>query len=171
MARGSNRRGLPWQSIKKSKWPSTPDKIRSSCARLRTSQRLFLLAIIVPMIYIVIASFMDPVTLQNKGISFDFSKLDHGCHQRVVSDKGRSGSASRTRNPLLSHLHHHLGSCDDALPLIPCRAGLQGKRSSSIFVITMFFSGGLDPHLPAHQQSGSAAVPCGRCHSAGSIQH
>ena len=27
---------------------------------------LFLLAIIVPMIYIVIASFMDPVTLQNK---------------------------------------------------------------------------------------------------------
>ena len=26
---------------------------------------LFLLAIIVPMIYIVIASFMDPVTLQN----------------------------------------------------------------------------------------------------------
>ena len=28
---------------------------------------LFLLAIIVPMIYIVIASFMDPVTLQNKG--------------------------------------------------------------------------------------------------------
>lgn len=35
---------------------------------------LFLLAIIVPIIYIVIASFMDPVTLQNKGISFDFSK-------------------------------------------------------------------------------------------------
>lgn len=29
---------------------------------------VFLIAIIVPMVYIVIASFMDPVTLQNKGI-------------------------------------------------------------------------------------------------------
>ena len=48
---------------------------------------LFLLAIIVPMIYIVIASFMDPVTLQNKGISFDFSKWSLDAYQRVVSDK------------------------------------------------------------------------------------
>ena len=49
---------------------------------------LFLLAIIVPMIYIVIASFMDPVTLQNKGISFDFS---------VSFRTSRFGSASRTQ--------------------------------------------------------------------------
>jgi putative aldouronate transport system permease protein len=31
---------------------------------------LFVIAIIVPMVYIVIASFMNPVTLQNSGISF-----------------------------------------------------------------------------------------------------
>ena len=30
---------------------------------------LFVLAIIVPMVYIVIASFMDPITLQNKGLT------------------------------------------------------------------------------------------------------
>ena len=35
---------------------------------------LFVLAIIVPMIYIIVASFIDPVQLQNKGITFDFSK-------------------------------------------------------------------------------------------------
>lgn len=57
---------------------------------------LFLLAIIVPMIYIVIASFMDPVTLQNKGISFDFSKWSLDAYQRVVSTS-RFGSASRTQ--------------------------------------------------------------------------
>ena len=32
---------------------------------------LFVIAIIIPIIYIVIASFMDPITLQNSGISFD----------------------------------------------------------------------------------------------------
>lgn len=35
---------------------------------------LFVIAIIVPLVYIVVASFMDPITLQNKGITFDFSK-------------------------------------------------------------------------------------------------
>lgn len=31
---------------------------------------LFVVAIIIPMIYIIVASFMDPITLQNKGITF-----------------------------------------------------------------------------------------------------
>ena len=57
---------------------------------------LFLLAIIVPMIYIVIASFMDPVTLQNKGISFDFSKWSLDVTS-VSFRTSRSGSASRTQ--------------------------------------------------------------------------
>ena len=35
---------------------------------------LFVVAIIIPMIYIIVASFMDPITLQNKGITFDFEK-------------------------------------------------------------------------------------------------
>ena len=30
---------------------------------------LFVIAIIVPMVYIIVASFMDPITLQNKGIT------------------------------------------------------------------------------------------------------
>ena len=35
---------------------------------------LFVVAIILPMVYIILASFIDPVTLQNKGLTFDFSK-------------------------------------------------------------------------------------------------
>ena len=35
---------------------------------------LFVIAIVIPMLYIIVASFMDPITLQNKGITFDFSK-------------------------------------------------------------------------------------------------
>ena len=48
---------------------------------------LFVVAIIVPMIYIVVASFMDPVTLQNKGITFDFSKWTLTAYERVISNK------------------------------------------------------------------------------------
>ena len=35
---------------------------------------LFCIAIVFPMIYIILASFIDPVTLQNQGLTFDFSK-------------------------------------------------------------------------------------------------
>ena len=35
---------------------------------------LFVVAIIVPMIYIIVASFMDPITLQNKGITFEIGR-------------------------------------------------------------------------------------------------
>ena len=60
---------------------------------------VFLIAIIVPMVYIVIASFMDPVTLQNKGISFDFSKWSLDAYERVISDKQIwVGRTSRARN-------------------------------------------------------------------------
>ena len=48
---------------------------------------LFVVAIIIPMIYIVVASFMDPITLQNKGITFDFEKWTLTAYQRVMSNK------------------------------------------------------------------------------------
>ena len=47
---------------------------------------LFVIAIIVPMIYIIVASFIDPVTLQNKGITFDFSKWTATAYERVFSN-------------------------------------------------------------------------------------
>ena len=35
---------------------------------------LFVLAIIIPLVYVVAASFMDPNVLNSQGISFDFKK-------------------------------------------------------------------------------------------------
>ena len=40
---------------------------------------LFVLVIFVPLVYVVMASFMDPNVLNNQGISFRFSGLDPGC--------------------------------------------------------------------------------------------
>jgi hypothetical protein len=47
---------------------------------------LFCIAIILPMIYIILASFIDPVTLQNKGLTFDFSKWTLTAYERVMSN-------------------------------------------------------------------------------------
>ena len=35
---------------------------------------MFVLVIIIPLIYVVVASFMDPTVLNKEGISFNFSK-------------------------------------------------------------------------------------------------
>ena len=47
---------------------------------------LFLVAIILPVIYIILASFVDPVTLQNKGLTFDFSQWTTTAYTRVLSN-------------------------------------------------------------------------------------
>ena len=47
---------------------------------------IFLLAIIVPLIYVIVASFMDPVVLSSEGITFDFSKWSLEGYKRVLKD-------------------------------------------------------------------------------------
>ena len=47
---------------------------------------IFLVAIILPIIYIIVASFMDPITLQNKGITFDVEKWTLTAYERVLSN-------------------------------------------------------------------------------------
>ena len=47
---------------------------------------LFLVAIILPVIYIILASFIDPITLQNSGLTFDFSKWTVTAYQRVLGN-------------------------------------------------------------------------------------
>ena len=92
---------------------------------------LFVVAIVVPVVYIVIASFMDPVTLQNQGITFDFSKwtpdrLRARGHRRPDLDR------LQKRRPLLGALYRHLGGGHHAggLPHVPARFPRQ-KRSST----------------------------------------
>ena len=85
---------------------------------------IFLAAIIIPVLYIILASFIDPITLQNKGVTFDFSKWTTTAYSRVLSN-GQIWVGFK--NALI-------------------RSDFRFKRFfNTIYVITMFFGGGLIP--------------------------
>jgi putative aldouronate transport system permease protein len=106
---------------------------------------LFVLAIIVPMVYIVIASFMDPITLQNKGITFDLDKWTLTAYERVISN---SQIWVGFRNAVIySLLFTFLSVAITMLCAYPMSLDdFKGKKFFNvIFMITMFFGGGLIP--------------------------
>ena len=106
---------------------------------------LFLVAIILPVIYIILASFVDPVTLQNSGLSFDFSKWTLTAYERVLSN---SQIWVGFKNALVySVLFTVISVVVTLLAAYPMsRADFKGKGFfNTIFVITMFFGGGLIP--------------------------
>ena len=103
---------------------------------------LFLIAIILPVIYIILASFVDPVTLQNSGLTFDFSKWTLTAYQRVL---GNSQIWVGFKNALIySILFTVVSVVVTLLAAYPMsRADFKGKGFFNvIFVITMFFGGG-----------------------------
>ena len=105
----------------------------------------FVLSIIIPIIYIIVASFIDPVTLQNSGISFDFSKWTLTAYQRVISNKqiwiGFYNAV------LYSVIFTAVSVMITVLAAYPMsRKDFRGRSVFNvIFVITMFFGGGLIP--------------------------
>ncbi len=106
---------------------------------------LFVIAIIVPMVYIIVASFMDPITLQNKGITFDFSKWTATAYERVMTN---SQIWIGFKNAIIYSVVFTVVSVVVTLlaayPL--SRADFRGKGFFNvIFMITMFFGGGLIP--------------------------
>ncbi|WP_033151548.1 carbohydrate ABC transporter permease [Pseudobutyrivibrio ruminis] len=106
---------------------------------------LFVLAIIVPMVYIVIASFMDPITLQNQGITFDLDKWTLTAYERVISN---SQIWVGFRNAVIySLLFTFLSVAITMLCAYPMSLDdFKGKKFFNvIFMITMFFGGGLIP--------------------------
>ena len=106
---------------------------------------LFVLAIIVPMVYIVIASFMDPITLQNQGITFDLDKWTLTAYERVISN---SQIWVGFRNAVIySLLFTFLSVAITMLCAYPMSLDdFKGKKVFNvIFMITMFFGGGLIP--------------------------
>ena len=106
---------------------------------------LFVVAIIVPMIYIVIASFMDPVTLQNQGITFDFHKWTVTAYQRVLTNSQIwTGFFNAIIYSVLFTLISVAVTLLAAYPM--SRKDLKGRGFfNTFFVITMFFGGGLIP--------------------------
>lgn len=106
---------------------------------------LFVVAIIVPMIYIVVGSFMDPITLQNKGITFDFSKWTATAYQRVF---GNAQIWVGFKNAVVySVVFTVISVFITLLAAYPMsRPDFKGRGFFNvIFVITMFFGGGLIP--------------------------
>ena len=106
---------------------------------------IFLVAIILPVIYIILASFIDPITLQNKGVTFDFSKWTTTAYQRVL---GNAQIWVGFKNALIySVLFTIISVIVTLLAAYPMsRADFRFKKFfNTIFVITMFFGGGLIP--------------------------
>ena len=106
---------------------------------------LFVVAIIMPMVYIILASFIDPVTLQNKGLTFDFGKWTVTAYKRVLENRQiwvGFGNAL-----LYSVLFTVISVTVTLLAAYPMsRSDFVGKKFfNTIFVITMFFGGGLIP--------------------------
>ena len=106
---------------------------------------IFLVAIILPVLYIILASFIDPITLQNKGVTFDFSKWTTTAYQRVL---GNAQIWVGFKNALIySVLFTIISVIVTLLAAYPMsRADFRFKKFfNTIFVITMFFGGGLIP--------------------------
>lgn len=106
---------------------------------------LFVIAIIVPMVYIVVASFIDPITLQNKGITFDFSKWTLTAYKRVLSNAQIwIGFKNAVIYSVVFTVVSVMITMLAAYPM--SRKDFRGRGFFNvIFVITMFFGGGLIP--------------------------
>ena len=106
---------------------------------------LFILAIIVPMIYIILASFVDPITLQNQGLTFDFSKWTLTAYERVMTNSQIwVGFGNALLYSVTSTVLSVVITLLAAYPM--SRADFKGKGLYNlIFMITMFFGGGLIP--------------------------
>ena len=106
---------------------------------------LFIVAIILPVVYIILASFVDPITLQNSGLTFDFSKWTLMAYERVMSNKQ---IWTGFRNALFySIAFTAISTVITLLAAYPMsRSDFKGRGFFNLlFVITMYFGGGLIP--------------------------
>ena len=134
----------------------TPRKKKSEFAKYPTGDKvilivayvilgIFLAAIIIPVLYIILASFIDPITLQNKGVTFDFSKWTTTAYTRVL---GNTQIWVGFKNALIySVLFTIISVIVTLLAAYPMsRSDFRFKKFfNTIYVITMFFGGGLIP--------------------------
>lgn len=106
---------------------------------------LFVIAIAVPMLYIVIASFMDPISLQNKGITFELEKWTLTAYERVMSNAQIwIGFKNAVIYSVVFTVVSVVITLLAAYPM--SRPDFKGRGFFNvIFVITMFFGGGLIP--------------------------
>lgn len=106
---------------------------------------LFVLSIVVPLVYVVLASFMDPTVLNNQGLSFDVKDWTLNAYTRVL----KNGMIWRgfLNSFLYSAAFAVISVFVTILAAYPMsKKELVGRNFFNvIFLITMFFSGGLIP--------------------------
>ena len=106
---------------------------------------LVVLSILYPLVYILIASFTDPTTLLNEGISFDISKWSLEGYKTIFAD------SSMIRGFFNSFIYSTLYALISVVISIMAgyslaQRNLVGRKLiSNFFVLTMFFGGGLIP--------------------------
>ena len=106
---------------------------------------LFVAAIVVPVIYIILASFIDPITLQNSGLTFDFSKWTLTAYERVMSNAQIwVGFKNALIYSVLFTIISVIVTLLAAYPMSRSDFRFKGFFNT-IYVITMFFGGGLIP--------------------------
>jgi putative aldouronate transport system permease protein len=106
---------------------------------------LAVLVVLVPLVYVVLASFMDPTVLLSKGISFDLSDWSLKGYKLIL---GNDAMLKGFINSILYSVGFAVVtvvvSIFAAYPLSV--NGFVGKNFfMTMFIITMFFSGGLIP--------------------------
>ncbi|MDL2301493.1 carbohydrate ABC transporter permease [Lachnospiraceae bacterium OttesenSCG-928-D06] len=105
----------------------------------------FVCSIIIPLLYVVIASFMDPNVLQNKGISLDIASWTLSAYKRVLENS--MIWRGFTNAILYSLLFTFVSVGVTILAAYPMsKKELVGRKFFQVlFMITMFFGGGLVP--------------------------
>ena len=106
---------------------------------------IFCLAIFIPLVYVVIASFMDPNVLNNQGISFDFADWTLDAYRRVLGNEMIwRGFANSLFYSLAFTVISVFLTLLAAYPM--SKKELVGRKFfNTVFIITMFFNGGLIP--------------------------
>lgn len=106
---------------------------------------MFVLLIVIPLVYVLVASFMDPTVLNNEGLSFDFTKWSLEGYKRVFQEnmilRGFINSIFYSISFAIVSVAATLLA---AYPL--SKSDFVGRKFINIlFVITMFIGGGLMP--------------------------
>ncbi len=106
---------------------------------------LAVLVVLVPLVYVVLASFMDPTVLLNKGISFNLSDWSLEGYKLILeNDAMLKGFINSILYSVGFAVVTVVVSLFAAYPL--SINGFVGKNFfMTMFIITMFFSGGLIP--------------------------
>ncbi|WP_409293939.1 carbohydrate ABC transporter permease [Peribacillus sp. SCS-26] len=103
------------------------------------------LIVLVPLVYVVLASFMDPTVLLNRGITFNFSEWSFKGYELILTnDAMLRGFINSVLYSAGFAIITVVVSLFAAYPLSV--RGFVGKNFfMTLFIITMFFSGGLIP--------------------------